>query len=172
MATAISTAVAADDVQTLYGYQLSVPQWGDAENKTGFVSFTSTDYAKLNFLKTTTYSSSHLSAGEYVDGKIYGYTIEWSYYGGIAPVAYVTYDANTYAELSSKSWEDKQRVLDMTYDYTTNTMYALAEDNVAVLGKERRQMFLSVLPFVWGQFSVIFKIIRSKFCHCQILFLF
>ena len=45
---------------------------------------------------------------------------------------------------------------------------ALAEDNVAVLGKERRQMFLSVLPFVWGQFSVIFKIIRSKFCHCQI----
>lgn len=131
MATAISTAVAADDVQTLYGYQLSVPQWGDAENKTGFVSFTSTDYAKLNFLKTTTYLSTHLSAGEYVDGKIYGYTIEWSYYGGIAPVAYVTYDANTYAVLTTKSWEDKQRVLDMTYDYTTNTMYALAEDEVS-----------------------------------------
>lgn len=46
---------------------------------------------------------------------------------------------------------------------------ALAKDDVAVLGKERRKMFLSILPIVWGEFMVVFKIISSEFCHCLII---
>ena len=46
---------------------------------------------------------------------------------------------------------------------------ALAKDNVAVIGKERRQMFLPVLPIVWGEFMVVFKILSSEFCHCLII---
>lgn len=42
---------------------------------------------------------------------------------------------------------------------------ALAEDDVAVLGKERRQMFLPVPPFVRSEFMIVFEIISSKFCH-------
>lgn len=127
-AMALSTA-AAEDVQTLYGYQISVPQWSDNPQQTGFISFTSKDYSAVNFLKKTSVSGMHLSAGEYVDGKIYAYTFEWSYFGGYEPVSYDVYNAETHERISTTPWEDKQRVIDMTYDYTTNTMYALAEDS-------------------------------------------
>ena len=122
----------AEDVQTLYGYQVSTPQWSDNPTQTGFISFTSTDFANVNFLKKTSTSGTHISAGEYVDGKIYAYTFEWSYFGGYEPVSYDVYNAETFERISTTSWEDKQRVIDMTYDYTTNTMYALAEDKVSI----------------------------------------
>ncbi len=119
------------EVQTLFGYQMSVPQWSDGPQETGFITITSENFATVNFLKKTSTQGAHLSAGEYVDGKLYAYTVEWSYFGGIEPVAYEVYDAETYNKLSSVSLEGKQRVIDLTYDYTTNTMYALAEDEYA-----------------------------------------
>lgn len=128
VAMTAGTAVADDNVQTLFGYQASVPQWGDYTKQSGFITFTSTSFDKVTFLKKSDYSGAHLSAGEYVDGKIYAYSFQWSYYGGYEPVEYVVYDAETFEKTKTVSWEDKQRVIDMTYDYTTNTMYALAED--------------------------------------------
>lgn len=120
----------ADDGQTLYGYVLGAGAASDTQ-KFGFVSFSTSDPSAVTFLKTTMQTDKHLSAAEYLDGKIYAYTFEWSMFGGYESATYNVYDAATYQLLGTVDRSDKQRVVDMTYDYTTNTMYALAEDEVS-----------------------------------------
>ena len=70
----------------------------------------------------------HVSAGEYVDGKIYTYQVEFGDFTEIYPYGWTVYDAETLNVLSENTSQQSNRVVDMAYDYTTNTMYALVED--------------------------------------------
>lgn len=109
-------------VPTLYGYQM-----GDENMRFGFVSFEADDFTDVTVLKATNMYYNHLSAGEYLDGKIYAYTVEPDDFGAMYPDSFAVYDAESF-ELLSESYKGDRRVVDMTYDYSTNTMYALAED--------------------------------------------
>lgn len=109
-------------VPTLYGYQM-----GDENMRFGFVSFEADGFTNVTVLKATNMYYNHLSAGEYLDGKIYAYTVEPDDFGAMYPDSFAVYDAESF-ELLSESYKGDRRVVDMTYDYSTNTMYALAED--------------------------------------------
>lgn len=110
--------------ETAYGYLF------DSRNgKRGFVSFDMESPQTLNLYKND-YGSIHLSAGEYVDGKIYSYRVEIDedYSTTISAYDWAVYNAENYSILEKKSMSRANRVVDMTYDDTTNTMYALAEN--------------------------------------------
>ncbi len=108
---------------TFYGYQM-----GDKDLTFGFVSFTADNYGSMTMLKKTNMYYNHLSAGEYLDGKLYSYTVEPDDFGAMYPASFIVYDAETFDVLKEIDHSDGVRVVDMTYDYTTNTMYALAEE--------------------------------------------
>lgn len=112
---------------TAFGYQFD-----SKTNRQGFVSWDINAPQTLNPQTSLTYNTDiRLSAGEYVDGKLYGYTVEvgdpYDLDYTIVPYGWVVYDAETLKKLDSNYSLDK-RVVDMTYDYTTNTMYALIEN--------------------------------------------
>ena len=116
--------------QELNGFVFGVSIHVDSP-KYGFVKFNTSDITKVDLLKKVSMWDPMVTAGEYLDGKVYAYTVTWDLdYGGYSSDSYVVYDAATYNKLSTKSYSGR-RVLDMTYDYTTNTMYALAEDKVS-----------------------------------------
>lgn len=96
--------------------------------KFGFVSFTADNFNDLTMLKATNMYYNHLSAGEYLDGKLYSYTVEPDGFGAMYPASFVVYDAETFNILTEIDRSTDVRVVDMTYDYSTNTMYALAEE--------------------------------------------
>lgn len=130
LAMLCAVAVNATDVETLYGY--CVYSWN--MTRLGFVSFSVDDISNVTMHKSAkTIYSPHLSAGEYLDGKIYAFTFqpEDDYTGDQPSFSYDIYDGDTYELLSRTDKTDCQRVIDMTYDYTTNTMYAIAEDEVS-----------------------------------------
>lgn len=109
--------------KTAYGYQ-----YASKTNQSGFVSFDVDAPQTLVPQKSlSTYEDVLVSAGEYVDGKIYTYTVELGEYYEIYPLGYKVYDAETLSAIESSDGLNR-RVIDMTYDYTTNTMYALVED--------------------------------------------
>lgn len=115
-------ASAADAGTTAYGYLFS-----SKDGKRGFVSFDIDTPQKLN-LKANDYGYVHMTAGEYVDGKIYAYRAELDDdYGTITPYDWAVYDAST-NKLIEHTPVSGNRVADMTYDYTTNTLYAIIED--------------------------------------------
>lgn len=116
----------------LYGYQM-----GDESLKFGFVSFTISDCSNVTMLKSTSMYYNHISAGEYFDGRLYAYTVEPDDFGGMYPNSFAVYDAETFELLSETLQSDGVRVVDMTYDVSTNTMYALAEEKygTADIGK-------------------------------------
>ncbi|MCM1483703.1 MAG: fibronectin type III domain-containing protein [Muribaculaceae bacterium] len=109
--------------KTAYGYSL-----GERDaSKFGFVSFDIDAPQTLNYLKINWYGP-HPSAGEYVDGKIYTYLIDNDDFNNVYAAGWAVYDGETYEKVASAPLPDANRVLDMTFDYTTNTMYALMED--------------------------------------------
>lgn len=100
------------------------------DGKRGFVSFDTETPQTLSIAKND-YGYIHPMAGEYVDGKIYVFRGDLDdMYGQITAYDWAVYDASTYKMASSK-YTGSNRVVDMTYDYTTNTMYALVEDKAA-----------------------------------------
>lgn len=126
-----SFAQEAGEGQTLYGFVLGVGVNADTQ-KYGFVKFNTSDLTKVDYLKTVTMWTPMVCAAEYLDGKIYAYTVDWdSDFGGYSSSAFEVYDATTFKSESSVNRSSEQRVLDMAYDYATNTMYALAEDAVS-----------------------------------------
>lgn len=110
--------------QKAYGYL-----FGSKTDEHGFVSFDTTTPQTLSLVSNRNYGYVHVSAGEYVDGKIYTYRVEFGDITDIYSNSWAVYDANTYKELQNLDKSDDNRVVDMTYDYTTNTMYALVEDH-------------------------------------------
>ncbi|MDR0506219.1 MAG: choice-of-anchor J domain-containing protein [Dysgonamonadaceae bacterium] len=92
----------------LYGYQIY-----DRNDILGAVSFYSEDPSTLSPVSSYSDNETMLVAGEYVDGKIYAYS-----------------ENNNFIRLT-KEWEELGKTpitttpSDMTYDYSTKTMYAI-----------------------------------------------
>ena len=121
----------ADDGQTFYGFQIDeLLKSDDHSYKFGFVKFNTSDTTNVEIVKDAGGVYSPLmSAGEYFDGKIYCYMFKWDeFFEEQYAYSYDVYDAKTFERLSRVSKSYGRRVLDMTYDHTTNTMYAIAED--------------------------------------------
>ncbi|MCM1336580.1 MAG: fibronectin type III domain-containing protein [Candidatus Amulumruptor caecigallinarius] len=103
-------------------------QMGDANNAFGFISFPVSQFATPTMDKRN-YGETHVSAGECVDGVLYTYEVYPDVMGGVSAYSYVVRNAATFEVVSQVIFYDNtRRVVDMTYDYTTNTMYALVED--------------------------------------------
>lgn len=132
---------------TAYGYLFN-----SKDGKRGFVSF---DVAAPQTLKraTTDYGDIHPMAGEYVDGKVYVYRGELDdMFSTITPYDWAIYDAETYRKIDYK-FTSGNRVVDMTYDYTTNTMYALVEDKST--SGELSPTSLCVVDMKTGKYRII-----------------
>lgn len=105
-------------------------QMGDANNAFGFISFPVSQFATPTMDKRN-YGETHVSAGECVNGVLYSYEVYPDVMGGVSAYSYVVRNASTFAVINQVIYYDNtRRVVDMTYDYTTNTMYALVEDAV------------------------------------------
>lgn len=136
-ATAVKAQTEAEKGQTFYAYrvdQLKKDAEGfSAPSVIGWVSFNTSDTTKVTLLKKCTgaYDMEKVGAGEYLDGKIYTYGYQYDasdYDEAYQSTKYIVYDAETFTPLKTIDRYGERRVSDMTYDYTTNTMYALAED--------------------------------------------
>lgn len=117
-----ATTVTVQAGETAYGYL-----FGSKSGKYGFVSF-DIDKPQTLIHKTTNYGYVHPSAGEYVDGKVYTYQVELGEITEIYSDSWAVYGGEKFELLQKTSKPTMNRVVDMTYDYTTNTMYALIED--------------------------------------------
>lgn len=123
-AAAIVLAVApAAAQQTAYGYL-----FGSRTGMHTFVSFDTSTPQTLDNISSRNYGDVHPSAGEYVDGKIYTYRVEFGDFTEIYADSWAVYDGDTFKQTQSRDIYGMNRVVDMTYDYSTNTMYALVED--------------------------------------------
>ena len=152
-ATAVKAQTEAGKGQTFYAYrvdQLKKDAEGfSAPSVIGWVSFNTSDTSKVTLLKKYTgmYDMEKVGAGEYLDGKIYTYGYQYDasdYDEAYQSTRYIVYDAETFAPLKTIDRYGERRVSDMTYDYTTNTMYALAEDKVTT----NRQLQITSLYIV------------------------
>lgn len=104
----------------LLGYRWSA--YGNA----GFMKVQSNDPESASFLCEVTPNDALVIAGECVDGKFYGYTATW--YG--ASRQFVEIDPVTWTVQRAIDNTDDY-ILDMAYDYSTSTMYALRPDGDA-----------------------------------------
>lgn len=138
-ATAVKAQTEAEKGQTFYAYRVDQLKKGadglSVPSVIGWVSFNTSDTSKVTLLKKYTgmYDMEKVGAGEYLDGKIYTYGYQYDasdYDEAYQSTKYIVYDAETFAPLKTIKRYGERRVSDMTYDYTTNTMYALAEDKV------------------------------------------
>lgn len=117
------SAVSAQSVA--HGYQM-----GDEKGQFGFISFSVDNFANP-IMDKRVYGDSHISAGECVDGLYYTFDVFADAMGGISGGDYKIYDAEDFTVVKHiPSYDTTCRVVDMTYDYTTNTMYALVENAV------------------------------------------
>lgn len=138
-ATAVKAQTEAEKGQTFYAYRVDQLKKGadgfSEPSVIGWVSFNTSDTSKVTLLKKYTgmYDMEKVGAGEYLDGKIYTYGYQYDasdYDEAYQSTRYIVYDAETFTPLKTIDRYGERRVSDMTYDYTTNTMYALAEDKV------------------------------------------
>lgn len=114
------------DVPTAHAYQM-----GSTDSKWGFVSFPVNDLSALVVNKSTSSDGNQISAGEDVNGRYYSYTVYYDMlFGyGLEPQEFVIWNAANFTTISAMDTPTPNRVVDMTYDYTHNTMYALIEQN-------------------------------------------
>lgn len=126
LAATAAPCAAAPAAPVAHAYQM-----GSTDTKWGFIQFPVNDIDALKIDKTTSSSTDQIGAGEYVDGKYYTYTLVYDFvFGeGLEPSQYVVWNPTTFTQISASEPEMKGRVVDMAYDYTHNTMYALVEQN-------------------------------------------
>ncbi len=124
-------AFADGTVPTARAYQM-----GSKDSKWGFVSFPVNNIDAKTITKTTYSSDDQIGAGEVVDGKLYAYTLSYDYlFGdGLEPSEFVVYNAADMSVIKSVPAPNSGRVVDMSYDYKHNVMYALMELNRAENG--------------------------------------
>ncbi len=135
--------------ETAYGYL-----FGDMTGNRGFVSFDVDAPQNLTILKNTVAESIHVSAGEYVDGKIYTYRVDHDeMFNTVASYDFTIYDATTFEVENSVNMKKSNRVVDMSYDYTTNTMYALVEDKYTTSSVYKTSLY--VVDMKTGKYSLI-----------------
>lgn len=131
-----------------YGYL-----FGSKNDTHGFVSFDISKPQNLNIEGSRDFSGYYPSAGEYVDGKIYTYRVSAGDYFELMSDSWAVYDAETFKLISSKDMYSMNRAVDMTYDYTTNTMYALIEDRYT--SSELIQTSLYAIDLSNGDYTLI-----------------
>lgn len=109
---------------TAHGYQ-----FGDENSVFGFIEFPVSQHLNPTLVKRN-YSETHVSAAEVVNGVYYSFEVYPDQFGGISAYSYVVRNVSTFEKLRDDVifFDEARRVVDMTYDYTTNTMYALVED--------------------------------------------
>lgn len=130
IAAAAGSLAVASAQSVAHGYQM-----GDKSNLYGFISFSVDNFANPTMDKRN-FGETHISAGECVNGVYYTFEVLPDVMGGISAGDYRILDAtNNFTEIKHVPFYDTTcRVVDMTYDYTTNTMYALVEDKVSTEG--------------------------------------
>lgn len=109
--------------QTAYGFQM-----GDRKNRFGFVHFDVNHPESVSLDQRTFSTDTQVSAAEQVGDTLYAFRVRPDGYVGLEASDFVAYDPQTYTVLKTIKTDTGHRVVDMTYDYTTNTMYALVED--------------------------------------------
>ena len=118
-----------------HGYML-----GDEMSRFGFISFPVSEF-QTPVMDKRNYGETHVSAGECVDGIYYTFEVYPDVMGGVSAINYRVRDAKTFDVLKHvEFYNDSRRVVDMTYDYTTNTMYALVEDGINSSSIERTSL--------------------------------
>ena len=133
--------------ETAYGYLFQ-----SKTGEHGFVSF-DMDHPQTLKIYNKSYGYVHPSAGEYVDGKIYTYQVELGEISEINSDSWAVYDGETFKKITEKSMYGMNRIVDMTYDYTTNTMYALIEDRYTT--GEVGPTSLSSVDMATGEYTVL-----------------
>lgn len=115
-----------EDVTTAHAYSM-----GSRDSKFGFVDFPVNDIDAWKVVKATSSSDDQVGAGEYVDGKLYAYTVYYDYVmgDGLEPSGFKVYNPENFTATRTTDPDLTGRVVDMTYDYAHNTMYALVEEN-------------------------------------------
>lgn len=128
MAVASCLGLQAQNVPMAHAYQM-----GSQDNKWGFVEFPVDNVDALRITHAVSSSDAQVGAGECVNGKYYSYTLTFDMLmgSGLEPWEYVVWDMSDYSKVKVLDAPYGGRVVDMAYDYTTNTMYALREINRA-----------------------------------------
>lgn len=119
--------VAADDTASAYlpnytDVNLQGFRW-DAYDYVGLIDFHANVPEEAAFVTEVRPNDNLLQAGEYAGGKFYGFTGNSAY----APQQFVALNTTSWSPTFSASTSDL--VFDMTYDYTTGTMYSLSVSN-------------------------------------------
>lgn len=111
-------------------YVAKAYQMGSSDNKWGFTQWNSNDLSTKTMTKNVSSDLDQVGAAEYVDGKYYAFTYAFDMLmgTGLELSQFVVYDAaDNYRTITSRNLYSGNRVIDMTYDYAHNTMYALVE---------------------------------------------
>ncbi|MBD5192570.1 MAG: hypothetical protein HDS88_06720 [Bacteroidales bacterium] len=125
-ALAMAATFSARAESVAHGYQM-----GDEKNQFGFISFKVSEFLTPT-MDQRNYGETHVSAGECVNGIYYTFEVYPDVMGGVSAINYRVRDAKTFEVLKHvEFYNNTRRVVDMTYDYTTNTMYALVEDAIS-----------------------------------------
>lgn len=144
----LAAAFSANAESVAHGYQM-----GDEKGLFGFISFpiSQHDTPTLDFRN---YGETHVSAGECVGGVYYTFEVYPDVMGGVSAINYRVRDAKTFDVIKHvEFYQNTRRVVDMTYDYTTNTMYALVEDAISTSGITRTS--LNVVNLETGDCAVV-----------------
>lgn len=134
--TASPEAAAADDDATTaaaYAYLYS-----STTGEHGFATFATSDPQRRTLVGKQ-FGNLRASAGEYVDGIVYAFIVRLGSNNDTHADSWATFDGETFAQLTTVDARSMHRAVDMAYDYTTNTMYALVEvdDSSGELGATR-----------------------------------
>ena len=103
---------------TLYGYLM----YDDVISRYSFVSFTSTNPSSVNVHKAYSDGANQIYSGVYYDNHLYGFTRL-----GTTPGNFVTFNTSWSMLRSTPSTIPTS---DATFDYSTNTLYAIAYNDV------------------------------------------
>lgn len=120
--------------QTAYGFMM-----GDRQGSCGFVHFDVNDPGSVTMDKKTSSMGELVSAAEQVGDTLYAFRVKTDGYIGLVPSSFVAINPQTAKVIKTISTDIQHRVVDMTYDYTTNTMYALVEDGEGEIGEDGSQ---------------------------------
>lgn len=120
--------------QTAYGFMM-----GDRQGSCGFVHFDVNDPGSVTLDKKTSSMGELVSAAEQVGDTLYAFRVKTDGYIGLVPSSFVAINPQTAKVIKTISTDIQHRVVDMTYDYTTNTMYALVEDGEGEIGEDGSQ---------------------------------
>ena len=126
---ALAAVLTTSAQQTAHGFLM-----GDYDGRYGFVSFKTSSPCDFQITHRTTAYNYMPTAMEKVGNTLYASAVKYDAIGMLPQYGFGIIEPGTYKFKPIKMANDNdgdQRIADMTYDYTTHTMYALAEDKVS-----------------------------------------